>query len=84
MCSVRALALTLDGRCAVSVGFNHPTLHVLDLVTGESLRTLEGHAASVSALGLTLEGYTAALGLGEGERLRTLTKVTRTRSGPWR
>ncbi|MGH8608362.1 MAG: NB-ARC domain-containing protein [Gammaproteobacteria bacterium] len=47
--SVRAVALSPDGTCAVSGGDDH-TLKVWDLESGRELRTLEGHADSVSAL----------------------------------
>ncbi|MGH8650719.1 MAG: TIR domain-containing protein, partial [Gammaproteobacteria bacterium] len=79
--SVRALALTPDGKRAVSGGDDR-TLRVWDLESGRELRTLEGHSGWVRALALTPDGKRAVSGsddhtlkvwdLESGRELRTL------------
>jgi len=79
--SVRALALTPDGKRAVSGGDDH-TLKVWNLESGRELRTLEGHAGWVRAVALTPDGKRAVSGsddrtlkvwdLESGRELRTL------------
>ena len=55
---VSAVALTADGRRAVSASFDR-TLNVWDVETREALRTLEGHSGVVSAVALTADGRRA-------------------------
>ena len=52
---VSAVAVTPDGRCAVS-GSSDETLKVWDLETGRQVRSLEGHTAWVSAVAVTPDG----------------------------
>ncbi|HYW44234.1 MAG TPA: NB-ARC domain-containing protein [Bryobacteraceae bacterium] len=78
---VRAVAVTPDGRRAVSGSFDH-TLKLWDLERGEAIRTLEGHADSVNAVAMTLDGKRAVSGsndqtlklwdLESGKAIRTL------------
>lgn len=49
--SVRAVAITADGKRALSASEDH-TLKVWDLVQGKELRTLVGHGAGVSSVAL--------------------------------
>lgn len=60
---VNALAV-VEGRCVVS-GSDDRTLRVWDLDTGTTLRSLEGHNASVSAV-VTLDGRRAVSGSEDG------------------
>ncbi|MFH7025042.1 MAG: NB-ARC domain-containing protein [Heteroscytonema crispum UTEX LB 1556] len=53
--SVYALALTLDGKYAISAS-DDTTVKVWNWQTGEVVRTLTGHSNSVNALALTLDG----------------------------
>ncbi len=57
---LKALALTADGRTAVS-GSLDMTVRVWDLATGQS-RALEGHSDQVTAVALTADGRTAVSG----------------------
>jgi WD40 repeat protein len=55
---VRAVAVTPDGRRAISASEDH-TLKVWDLQTGREERTLAGHAGEVRAVALTPDGRCA-------------------------
>jgi len=55
---VRAVALTADGRRAVSASSDW-TLKVWDIESGKLIRTLEGHAGGVRAVALTADGRRA-------------------------
>ncbi|HUW31881.1 MAG TPA: NB-ARC domain-containing protein, partial [Planctomycetota bacterium] len=78
---VRAVAVTADGRCAVS-GSDDETLKVWELATGREVRTLEGHSARVTAVAVTADGRFAVSGsddrtlkvweLATGREVRTL------------
>ncbi|MCM8595659.1 NB-ARC domain-containing protein [Accumulibacter sp.] len=59
--SVWRVALTPDGRRAVSGGYDK-TLLVWDLDAGECLRTLRGHRSSVANVALTPDGRRAVSG----------------------
>ncbi|AFZ14017.1 WD40 repeat-containing protein [Crinalium epipsammum PCC 9333] len=59
--SVRAVAITPDGKTAVS-GSDDTTLKVWDLQTGTALSTLTGHNDSVIAVAITADGKTAVSG----------------------
>jgi len=52
---VRAVALTADGRGAVSASSDR-TLKVWDIESGKLIRTLEGHAGGIYAIALTADG----------------------------
>jgi hypothetical protein len=52
------VAVTPDGRRAVSASWDE-TLRVWDLESGESLRTLEGHASRVNDVAIMLDGRRA-------------------------
>jgi WD40 repeat protein len=54
----REIAITPDGHCAVSAS-EDSRLRILDLESGESLRTLEGHRGSVEGVALTPDGRRA-------------------------
>jgi WD40 repeat protein len=56
--SVRAVAVTPDGRCAVSASHDD-TLKVWDLASGAELRTLAGHGGGVTAVAVTPDGRCA-------------------------
>jgi WD40 repeat protein len=56
--SVYCLALTPDGKRAVSASADH-TLKVWDLATGRLLRTMEGHSDTVRSVAVTLDGNRA-------------------------
>jgi WD40 repeat protein len=56
--SVRGVAVTPDGKRAVSASADH-TLKVWDLDTGRALRTLEGHSADVCGVAVTADGKRA-------------------------
>jgi len=58
---VRAVAVTPDGRCAVSGSADKP-LKVWDLAQGALLSTLEGHSKVVLAVAVTPDGRRAASG----------------------
>ena len=58
---VKAVALTADGRHAVSGSYDK-TLRVWDLETGQTIRTLEGHTGRVTSLALTADGRHAVSG----------------------
>ncbi len=82
--AVRAVAVTPDGRHAVS-GSGDNTLRVWDLASGETVRTLSGHTGAVTGGGgdagrppgrLRLRGQDAA-GVGPG----TPARAVRTLSG---
>jgi WD40 repeat protein len=64
---VRALAVTTDGRRAVSAS-NDKTLRVWDLETGDS-RVLESHTKGVAAVAMTPDGRRAVSG-GDDHTLR--------------
>jgi WD40 repeat protein len=78
---VHAVAVLMGGRRAIS-GSADTTLRVWDLVTGESLRTLEGHTGWVSSVAVLTEDSRALSASGDGtlrlwdletgETLRTL------------
>jgi WD40 repeat protein len=55
---VNSLALTPDGRTAVSGGLDQ-TLRVWDVASGQCLRTLTGHTNWVRCVALTPEGRMA-------------------------
>jgi WD40 repeat protein len=59
--SVNALALTPDGRYALS-GSDDSTLRMWELSTGNCLCTLEGHTMGVIAVAMTADGRHAASG----------------------
>jgi WD40 repeat protein len=59
--SVRAVALTADGKRAVSCS-NDNTLRVWDLERNQPLRVLEGHTKSVGAVAVTVDGKRAVSG----------------------
>jgi len=56
--SVRAVAVTADGKQAISASSDN-TLKVWDLATGEELLTLNGHSSSVNAVAVTGDGKQA-------------------------
>ena len=78
---VRAVAVTPDGRFAVSASGDR-TLKVWDIEKGETVRTLEGHTGSVSAVAVTPDGRFAVSAsndrtlkvwdIEKGETVRTL------------
>jgi len=80
--SVTGVALSWDGRRAVSASVDH-TLKVWDLETGAEVRTLTGHSKSVTGVTLTPDGRRAVSGsydqtlkvwdLETGVEVRTLT-----------
>ena len=82
---VRAVAVTPDGRYAVSGSYDG-TLRVWDLASGETVRTLSGHTGEVSAVAVTPDGRCAVSGswddtlrvwdLASGETVRTLSGHT--------
>ncbi len=57
--SVLAIALSIDGRKAVS-GSADKTLRVWDITSGKCLHILEGHTNAVTAVALTTDGRIAA------------------------
>jgi WD40 repeat protein len=57
----RAVAVTADGKRAVSGSYDH-MLKVWDLDSGVTLRTLEGHSDAVSAVAVTPHGKRAVSG----------------------
>jgi WD40 repeat protein len=59
--AVEAVALTADGRCAVSASADW-TLRVWDTAAGQVLRTLEGHSGGVHAVAITPDGGSAVSG----------------------
>src|ERR1039458_4412368 len=79
--AVRGVAVTPDGRRAVSASWDH-TLKVWDLATGRALCTLEGHSDSVNGVAVTPDGQRAVSAswdrtlkvwdLASGRALRTL------------
>jgi WD40 repeat protein/serine/threonine protein kinase len=79
--SVDAVALTPDGRLALTGGWDH-TARLWELSSGRCLRTLEGHAQTVGSVALTADGRLALTGswdqtarlweLASGRCLRTL------------
>ena len=70
---VNAVALTADGRRAVSGG-DDGTLRVWNLKTGEVERTLTSHADRVRAVAVTATGRWAVSGGDDGLRLWNLEK----------
>ena len=66
-CSVRSVALSPDGRYALSGSDDH-TLRLWELATGTCLRTFEGHTDWVSSVALSHDGRSAL----SGSRDRTL------------
>ena len=82
---VSAVALTPDGRLAVSASWDD-TLKVWDVASGRELRTLAGHTGSVRAVALTPDGRLAVSASGDhtlkvwdvasGRELRTLAGHT--------
>ena len=79
---VNAVALTPDGRLAVSASWDD-TLKVWDVASGRELRTLAGHSSGVTAVALTPDGRLAVSASGDqtlkvwdvasGRELRTLS-----------
>ena len=79
--SVREVAITPDGRRAVSASWDN-TLRVWDLESGQSLRTLQGHSSEVIGVAITPDGRRAVSAsydntlriwdLESGQSLRTL------------
>lgn len=59
--AVQALALTADGRYAVTASADW-TLRVWDVAAGQVLRTLDGHAGSVHAVAITADGRSVVSG----------------------
>ncbi len=90
--AVTAVAITLDGRRAVSASYDR-ALRVWDLETGQTLRTLEGHKKAVTAVAVTPDGLRAVSGgwdrtlrvwdLESGQTVRTLEGSYQRRSPPW-
>ena len=80
--SVKAVAVTPDGRLALSASMDQ-TLKVWELGSGRELRTLTGHAGGVRAVAVTPDGQRAVSAsddktlkvwdLASGRELRTLT-----------
>ena len=64
---MKSVAVTADGRCAVSASVEG-TLKVWDLASGECLRTLEGHTKSVNGVALTRRAADLQRTAGELER----------------
>jgi len=60
-CSVRSVALSPDGRYALSGSDDH-TLRLWELATGTCLRTLEGHTNAVRSVALSPDGRYALSG----------------------
>ena len=56
--AVDAVAVTANGRCAVSASRDH-TLRLWDLSSGKTLHTLQGHSSSVTAVVVTPNGCRA-------------------------
>ncbi|MCI0527114.1 MAG: WD40 repeat domain-containing protein, partial [Nitrospira sp.] len=54
---VTSVALTSDGKTAVSAGWDK-TLRVWDIASGECLRTLQGHTGEVISVAVTPDGKT--------------------------
>jgi WD40 repeat protein len=54
--AVISVAVTPDGRCAVSASTNSNALKVWDLATGETKFTLIGHAGAITAVAVTPDG----------------------------
>lgn len=77
---VNAVAVTPDGRHAVSASHDH-TLKLWDLASGKEVRTFAGHAGGVNAVAVTLDGRYAISGstdntlklweLASGQEVRT-------------
>ena len=63
--SIRCVALTPDGRRALSGG-GEETLRLWDLNTGACLQTLEGHTDGVNSVAITPDGRRALSGGGDG------------------
>ena len=63
--SVLTVALTADGRRAVSAGADH-TLRVWNVASGECIATLTGHTAPVNAVAVTPDGRLAISGSNDG------------------
>jgi WD40 repeat protein len=59
--SVRSVAISLDGRTALS-GSSDETLELWDLATGKELRTLTGHTDEVKSVAISPDGRTALSG----------------------
>jgi WD40 repeat protein/serine/threonine protein kinase len=84
--SVKAVAITPDGRQVFSSSNWDDILRVWDLESGECLHTLEGHTESVLSVAVTPDGRQVVFGgedytlrvwdLAGGERLRTLEGQT--------
>lgn len=56
--AVTAVALSSDGRCAISASEDN-TLKVWEIATGCEVRTLAGHTDSVNRVALTRDGRIA-------------------------
>jgi WD40 repeat protein len=61
---VVAVAVTPDGRCAVTASGDR-ALQLLDLESGQTLRTLEGHTGFVGAVAVTPDGRCAVTASGD-------------------
>ncbi len=62
--SVKALALSSDGKLLVTGGDANRTAHVWDVSSGRELQTLIGHTGSVNAVAFSLDGKTVLTGSG--------------------
>ncbi len=58
MHKVNAVAVTPDGRCAVSASHDR-TLRLWDLSSGQMIRPLEGHTGQVLAVAVIPDGRRA-------------------------
>ena len=86
------MAVTPDGRRAVSASVDR-TLRLWDLESGQTIRTLEGHTDSVSAVAVTPDGRRAVSASDdrtlrlwdlEAAKRSARSKAIRAGSVPWR